>query len=116
VLARWRGDGIRLIVASNWDVSLHDVLAATGLRELLDGVVTSAEAGAAKPAGAVFAAALEAGRADAADAVHIGDSLDEDVAGAHAAGIAAVLLIRDGSATPAAAGVPVIGSLGEYEP
>ena len=49
-LARWRAAGLRLVVASNWDVSLHGVLRATGLRERLDGVVTSAEVGAAKPA------------------------------------------------------------------
>ena len=44
-----RERGARLVVVSNWDVSLHDVLRDTGLDALLDGVVTSAEIGAAKP-------------------------------------------------------------------
>ena len=57
-----------LVVASNRDVSLHDVLAATGLRELLDGVATSAEVGAAKPAPALFEAALRAAGVGAAAA------------------------------------------------
>ena len=48
-LARLRAAGFALVVASNWDVSLHDVLERTGLGVLLDGVVTSAEVGAAKP-------------------------------------------------------------------
>ena len=41
--------GIRLVVVSNWDVSLHERLAETGLAPLLDGAVASAEFGAAKP-------------------------------------------------------------------
>src|SRR5579863_1364640 len=48
-LARLRDEGFALVVASNWDVSLHDVLERTGLDVLLDGVVTSAEVGVAKP-------------------------------------------------------------------
>ena len=56
-LERWRAAGARLVVASNWDVSLHAVLRDTGLRGQLDGVATSAEVGAAKPAGELFAAA-----------------------------------------------------------
>jgi putative hydrolase of the HAD superfamily len=117
-LARWREAGMALVVASNWDVSLHDVLAATGLRERLDGVVTSAETGAAKPSPALFAAALEVAGASPADAVHIGDSVAQDVAGARAAGIAALLLRRDGAPAPDAppAGVRVIASLDEYDP
>ena len=57
-LARLRDEGFALVVASNWDVSLHDVLERTGLDVLLDGVVTSAEVGAAKPDARLFAAAL----------------------------------------------------------
>jgi putative hydrolase of the HAD superfamily len=116
-LARWRERGLRLVVASNWDVSLHEVLERTGLRELLDGVATSAQVGSAKPAGELFAAALELAGADAAQALHVGDSLDEDVAGARAAGIEAVWLRRerhgDRQAPP---GVLAIATLDELEP
>jgi putative hydrolase of the HAD superfamily len=107
-----RRRGARLVVVSNWDVSLHDVLARTGLAGLVDAVVTSAEAGAAKPDPALFRAALRAaGRVRAADALHVGDSLDADVAGARAAGVEAVLLRRDGG--PPVAGVRTIRSLTE---
>jgi putative hydrolase of the HAD superfamily len=112
-LARWRAAGLRLVVASNWDVSLHDVLAATGLAPLLDGVVTSAEAGASKPAPALFAAALAVAGTAASDALHVGDSLAEDVEGARAAGIDAVWLQRAPDGAPAPAGVTVIASLDE---
>jgi putative hydrolase of the HAD superfamily len=94
-LERWRAAGARLVVASNWDVSLHAVLRETGLRERLDGAATSAEVGAAKPAGELFAAALGLAGVGADEALHVGDSLTEDVEGARAAGIEAVWLRRD---------------------
>ena len=93
-LAQLRAAGARVVVVSNWDVSLHDVLAQTGLASLLDGTITSAEFGAAKPAPAIFAAALELAGAAAAAALHVGDSFDEDVLGARGAGIEPVLLVR----------------------
>ena len=56
-----RARGLRLVVASNWDCSLPEVLEQAGLAALVDGVVASAAVGADKPAPAVFEAAL-AGR------------------------------------------------------
>lgn len=124
-LAALRARGLRLVVASNWDVSLHDVLRRAGLLELLDGVVTSAECGAAKPDPAVLRAALRVAGADPAAAVHVGDSAREDVEGARAAGVAPVLLLRGGELGGWPAGqppqdrhepsatVPVIRSLSE---
>ena len=47
--ARAARGGATLVVVSNWDVSLHDVLEGTGLRGLVDAVLTSAEVGEAKP-------------------------------------------------------------------
>ena len=110
VLGALRERGVARVVVSNWDVSLHDVLERTELRPLVDAVVTSAEFGAAKPEPAIFARALElAGGVAPADAVHAGDDLDADVGGARAAGIAPVLVARDGEAAPA--GVRAIRTL-----
>jgi putative hydrolase of the HAD superfamily len=94
-LAELRGRGLRLAVASNWDWSLPDVLRDAGLLELLDAVVSSAEAGVRKPDARLFALALERVGARPEHAVHVGDSPANDVAGAAAAGIRAVLLRRD---------------------
>jgi putative hydrolase of the HAD superfamily len=99
-----RRDHRRAVVVSNWDVSLHDVLERTGLADLLDGVVTSAELGVAKPSPAIFSAALELAGVRATDAVHVGDSYEEDVVGARAAGIEPLLLVRRDSALLAAGG------------
>lgn len=112
VLAQLRAAGIRTVVASNWDVSLHDVLAATGLDRLVDGVVTSAELGAAKPDPALFRRALEVAGARPGEAVHAGDSVEHDVAGAIAAGVRPVLVARGGQAPAGVpAGVTVLGTL-----
>jgi putative hydrolase of the HAD superfamily len=105
-----REHGHRLVVASNWDCSLPDWLGPTGLLEHVDGVVTSADAGAAKPDAAVFRRALSLAGVESGQAVHVGDSLDNDVAGARAMGIRAILVQRDG-APPG--GVESIGSLTE---
>jgi putative hydrolase of the HAD superfamily len=105
-LATLRAAGVRTVAISNWDVSLHGVLARTGLASLLDGTLTSAEFGAAKPAPAIFAAALELAGATAATALHVGDSFEEDVLGARGAGIEPLLLVRDPGPLLAPAGDP----------
>ena len=117
-----RRAGARVVVVSNWDVSLADVLERVGLAPLVDAVVTSAAVGAAKPAPAIFAHALGLAGVAAERALHVGDSLDEDVRGATACGIPAVLLRRAGHAghaghaeTPAPAGVATIGGLAELD-
>ena len=91
-----RGLGLGLVCVSNWDCSLPEVLEGCGLRDLLDGVVTSAEAGARKPDPAIFEPALALVGCAPAEALHVGDTASEDVVAARAAGIRALLLDRDG--------------------
>ena len=58
--------------------------------------VTSAGAGASKPDPAIFAAALELAKCAPEEALHVGDTPDEDVAGVRAAGIRPLLIDRSG--------------------
>jgi putative hydrolase of the HAD superfamily len=95
-LVRARRAGARIVVVSNWDVSLHEVLERVGLAPLVDAVVTSAAVGAAKPAPAIFAHALSLAGVAPERAIHVGDSREEDVCGAAACGIRPVLLRRPG--------------------
>jgi putative hydrolase of the HAD superfamily len=110
-----REAGHRLVVVSNWDVSLHEMLRTTGLDALVDGAISSAEAGAAKPRAEIFrrALALAGGVAGAEGALHVGDSVEHDVAGALAAGLRPVLVVRAGRPPAVPAGVSVIASLGQ---
>jgi putative hydrolase of the HAD superfamily len=109
-LSDLRRRGLSLVVASNWDCSLPDWLAPTGIMELVDGVVTSAEVGAAKPYPRVFERALAVAGVSAPEALHVGDKVDNDVEGAAAAGVRAVLVQREGEPP---AGVEAVGSLRE---
>jgi putative hydrolase of the HAD superfamily len=95
-----RRRGLSVVVVSNWDASLPEVLDRAGLAEHLDGVVASAAVGAAKPDPAIFTAALELLGVAAGEAVHVGDNVSEDVAGAQAAGVPAIWLTRDGADPP----------------
>jgi putative hydrolase of the HAD superfamily len=106
-----RRRGLRVVAVSNWDCSLPEVLERIGLAPLLDGVVASAVVGARKPAPEIFRRALELARVQPTDAIHVGDSVVEDVEGARAAGIEPVLLRRDGH--PGPAGLRTIASLSE---
>lgn len=112
--------GHALVVVSNWDASLPERLAETGLAGLLDGAVASAVAGVAKPAPAIFTRALALAGAAPADAWHVGDSVVADVGGARAAGVRPVLVARAGvageipggaGADEAPPGVPVLRDL-----
>lgn len=113
-LLRARAAGARVIVVSNWDVSLAEVLERTGLAPLLDGVVTSAAVGVPKPDPVIFDHALELAGVPAERARHVGDSVAADVAGARAAGIEAVLLRRGAAdGAPGPEGVTTIAGLAE---
>jgi putative hydrolase of the HAD superfamily len=92
-----RGRGQRLVAVSNWDYSLPRVLERCGLGDLLDGAISSAVAGARKPDPAIFAPALELARCGPDQALHVGDTREEDLAGASAAGIRSLLIDRTGN-------------------
>jgi putative hydrolase of the HAD superfamily len=86
-LERLRGRGLRLGVVANWDWSLPEHLELLGLDRLVDTVLTSARAGAAKPDPAIFELALDELGVSASRALHVGDEpIDEE--GARAAGLA----------------------------
>jgi putative hydrolase of the HAD superfamily len=95
-LRELRARAMRLVVVSNWDCSLPQVLEQIGLLACVDAVVTSAVVGASKPDARIFEAALVVAGCSAAEAVHVGDSRENDVAGAQAVGIRPLLLARDG--------------------
>ena len=96
-LRELRERGERLVAVSNWDCSLPAVLERCGLGGLLDGIVSSAGAGARKPDPAIFEQALELAGIGPDQALHVGDTPEEDVAGARAAGIRALLIDRSGN-------------------
>ncbi len=92
MLAALRESGLGLVCVSNWDCSLPQVLDRVGLGEHLDGVVASATAGVRKPDPEIFRRGLELAGVGPEEALVVGDTEEEDIAGAEAAGIPALLL------------------------
>ncbi|HEX2360403.1 MAG TPA: HAD-IA family hydrolase [Solirubrobacterales bacterium] len=90
-----RERGLKTIVVSNWDCSLGEVLERTGLSPWLDGAISSAEAGHRKPDPGIFAPGLELAECEPGEALHVGDTPEEDGEGARAAGIRVLLIDRD---------------------
>ena len=114
VLKELKSRGLELGIISNFDSRLFAILRGLGIGEFFDTVTISSLAHAAKPSGSIFKQALEKHAVDPDDALHVGDSLAEDVEGARRAGLAAVLLAREGE--PAASTVPTIRSLAALYP
>jgi putative hydrolase of the HAD superfamily len=117
VLKELKGNGLELGIISNFDTRLFNVLRGLGIAELLDTVTISSLAHAAKPAPQIFRLALEKHAVDPEEAVHVGDSLVDDVEGARLARLHAVLIVRDrkdaGEHRPSASPVQTIHTLAE---
>jgi putative hydrolase of the HAD superfamily len=114
VLTQLRNQGFELGIVSNFDSRLFAVLRGLGIESFFDTVTISSLAQAAKPAPKIFEVALEKHAVDPEEAVHIGDSLQDDVEGAQKAGLTGILLDRKGGAQGAS--VPVIHTLDELFP
>jgi putative hydrolase of the HAD superfamily len=85
-LARLRALGLPLAVIGNWDCSLGERLAELRLAHFFEFILSSAEAGVAKPDRRIFELALERLGVRPERALHVGDQpADED--GARAAGM-----------------------------
>ena len=94
VLEELRRARLRIGLVSNGIRDLTEFVAHHGLD--VDAIVDSRTHGRVKPHPTIFQAALELLGVDAADAVMVGDSLEEDVEGARALGMRAILIDREG--------------------
>lgn len=89
------GRGWHVGAISNWDQRLRPLLTRLALSQHFDSITVSCEVGAEKPDARIFGAALQAAGVRAEEAWHVGDAASEDVRGAEAAGIRAVLIDRN---------------------
>lgn len=95
-----QGLGYRLVVLSNWDLSLEPVLRAHGLRDYFDAAVASLLEGVEKPEPELFRIALARVGVPPGEAVHVGDSPIDDLMGARSAGLRAILVDRASASAP----------------
>ena len=116
VLRQLADGGVRIGLISNTHRCLASFQSHFELQGLISATVSSSEHGLMKPHPSIFSAALQLLDVSAAEAVMVGDSVRQDVEGALAIGMRAILLNRGDTAAPAVVGdrgVPVIRSLRE---
>jgi putative hydrolase of the HAD superfamily len=102
LLATLRSGGRRLALVSNTHSAemVRGHLAAMGIADAFDAVVTSVEIGYRKPRPEIFTAALTAVGSAAGDTVFVGDSYDPDFVGPTRMGMRAYLIVGDGRDAP----------------
>jgi putative hydrolase of the HAD superfamily len=94
VLDHLRGRGLLIGLLSNSSRDLDEFVAHHGL--VVDAALTSHVHGKTKPHEAIFRAMLGRLGVDAPDAVMVGDTIEDDVHGALAIGMRALLIDREG--------------------
>lgn len=107
--------GVRIGLISNSHRCLDSFRSHFALDGLIDVAVSSSQHGYMKPHPSIFEAALKLAGVDARDAVMVGDSLSQDIAGAKSVGMRGILVRRSGTAahTDAPVDVPIIRTLTE---
>ena len=91
----------RLGVVSNFYGNVASILAAADIAPLLAVIVDSTAAGVSKPDARIFARALSVLGVRAGETLHVGDSYERDVRGAHAAGLRTAWLVHTADAMAA---------------
>lgn len=107
--------GKRLGIISNWNENLPHLCKELGLHDYFDVVISSGRIGVAKPGTRIFEAAIEAMGVEPRRAVHVGDSVRDDVEGARRMGMHGILIDRtaERGRHDAIDGAPVIRELSE---
>jgi putative hydrolase of the HAD superfamily len=117
-LAALQERGLVVGAVSNWVWQLPELLHTLDLVKQFDFIAASSRVGFEKPHPEIFQWALEQAKVGPDEAIHVGDHLDADVAGAQGVGVQPVLIDRRERFQPADVpeGVPLIRSLTELIP
>ena len=95
-LSALRERRLKLAVISNWDERLGPLLRQLGLDRFFQAVVVSHAVGSPKPSPAIFLEAAARLGLATKKIMHLGDQEQEDIQGAAAAGLQALLIQRGG--------------------
>jgi putative hydrolase of the HAD superfamily len=96
VLTDLKKRGLVTGLISNVDKNIDDTLQQLGIASRLDVIVTSLDAGAAKPQPEIFRYAMKKANVTPGVSLYIGDQYQVDMVGAKAAGMKGILLDRAG--------------------
>ena len=100
-LQRFRDEGFKLAIVSNWDTPLEPLTERLGIADYFDAIIASHDVRvrSEKPDPHIFNSALAAVGVSAEEVVHVGDTYAADIVGAKGVGIRPILLDRDGTQT-----------------
>lgn len=93
-LKHLRSRGIRLGVLSNFPPHLEETLKQHGIHGYFDFFVVSSLVGLEKPDPAIFKLAIAEAQCPKEEALYVGDDLNDDIRGAQAVGLTAMLIDR----------------------
>jgi putative hydrolase of the HAD superfamily len=93
-LMKLHGLGKRLGILSNFPPHLEETLKLHGIHGHFDFFVVSSLVGMEKPDPAIFELAIEKTAKPRGEILYVGDSLDDDIRGAQAVGLSAILIDR----------------------
>lgn len=93
-LQQLRQQGIRLGILSNFPTHLEQVLQQHGIDSYFDFLVVSSLVGLEKPDPAIFELAIEKAGVPKEEILYVGDQMDDDIRGAQAVGLKAILIDR----------------------
>lgn len=94
VISQLKERGFILGIVSNWDSRLLPLCEKLGLGKYFDFILASGLVGSSKPHPGIFREALKRSNVGPHEALHVGDSLKDDVQGSRQLGIYSVLLDR----------------------
>jgi HAD superfamily hydrolase (TIGR01509 family) len=120
VVSTLRSSGLHVGIVSNIDDDyLEPMLARCGLDALVDAWTSSEQAASCKPDPGIYRVALAKAGVDPADVLFVGDSREQDIAGARALGMETALIVEPDAPPPGAGALPAaephhtIAELGE---
>jgi putative hydrolase of the HAD superfamily len=93
-LSRLRSRGMRLGVLSNFPPYLEETLKLHGVHGYFDFFVVSSLVGLEKPDPAIFELAIDRAGVPKEEILYVGDHLEDDIQGARAVGLPAILIDR----------------------
>lgn len=100
VLQELKERNLTVGAVSNFDDTLESVLKRMSIHHYFDFVLPAWTAGCAKPDPEIYLQALDAGGATAAEAIHVGDDLQNDYLGPRKVGIRSILFCPNASNIP----------------
>ncbi len=96
LLEELREKKFTLGIISNWDSRLFSICEEMKVKKFFHFILASAVVGSAKPDQGIFKVALKLAKAKPEEALHVGDSVENDFWGARGVGIDALFINRNG--------------------